>query len=103
MPAYTGSLRQAGGAGRVNISVVVDRFGKLANARIVDGDPRLFEISVQALKQWRWRTSLQAAQKLDLQSTVVFEYKADTGEVLINPALPAEVDIRKALSAGQHQ
>jgi protein TonB len=89
MPVYTQVLRQAGATGRVTIGVTVDKFGKLANAFVRDGDSRLGEISLQALKRWRWKPYTINGETVAVVSTVIFEYKANTGEILINPREPS--------------
>ena len=81
----------------------MSKLGHLEHARIIDGDPRLVKNSLQALKHWRWKPYVLNGEATGMESTVVFEYKADSGKVLINPAPPATVDVPQGLSVGSHQ
>lgn len=69
----------------MSVFVTVGRDGEVQNLTFLEGDPRLTEVTLQALKNWRFKP-LEGAP-LGMSGTLDFRYERETGLVSVNPKL----------------
>jgi protein TonB len=58
MPVYPPEAKAAGIQGSVHLTVMISAEGKVEDVVIVDGDPRLADAAVTAVRQWEYRPVL---------------------------------------------
>ncbi len=85
MPAYTPGLRAAGAGGYVSVYIRVLPDGKVQDASLVDGDARLTEVTLEAVKKWQFRAS--TGSSVLRAGTLKFRFNPGTGTVVFSPML----------------
>lgn len=74
-PGYPEIARRAGVQGIVRLQIVLDEDGRVEVQKILDGDPALADAAIAAVKQWRGRPVWLDGKKVDVISTVTFNFK----------------------------
>lgn len=75
LPVYPQIARTTNVQGEVLLDVSVDRSGQVENAQVISGPPNLQSASLQAVKNWRYDTSLILGQPLAFHTQVKVIYR----------------------------
>ena len=57
------------------LKVVIDATGKVAGARLVEGDAALASTAIKAVKQWRYRPYVRNGETLPFQTIVLIDFQ----------------------------
>jgi TonB family protein len=74
-PDYPPLAERAGLQGRVRLQVRLKADGSLAVEKVLEGEPALVDASTAAIRQWRATPEELAGKKVDVVSTVVFDFQ----------------------------
>jgi TonB family protein len=75
MPAYTEQARRDGVRGNVRLSVRILANGSVAEIRVIEGlGHGLDELTVQAVRQWRFRPAIRNGQPTDTQQEIAIPF-----------------------------
>src|SRR5258706_14204678 len=74
-PAYPEIAKRAGVQGIVLLQVRATKDGRIEVDRILSGSPALAEAAIAAVKQWRVRPFSAAGKRVDVVSTVTFNFQ----------------------------
>ena len=74
-PAYPAAASQAQVQGEVRVRAVVDRDGKVIDARVVSGPELLRDVSVEAVQHWRYRPYMQGGKPAEVATTAVLDFE----------------------------
>jgi protein TonB len=74
-PVYPDLARRAGVRGVVRIECLVDREGRVAEARVVRGVPLLDAAALEAVRQWRYRPTLLNGVAVPVLMTVTVRFE----------------------------
>ncbi len=77
-PAYPPLASQARIQGTVRLSVVILKDGTVGNITVIGGHPLLMQAALDAVKQWRYRTTLLNGEPVEVQTTVSVEFALDS-------------------------
>jgi protein TonB len=61
--------------GTMVLKVVIDATGKVAGARLVEGDAALASTAIKAVKQWRYRPYVRNGETLPFQTIVLIDFQ----------------------------
>lgn len=85
MPEYPKDLREAGAGGYVSIYITLGADGKAKTLNFVDGDSRLAEVTLDALKKWRFK-AVPGAPMVGA-GTLEFRFDRESGTVTLSPKI----------------
>jgi TonB family protein len=73
-PVYPPMARQSRLEGAVRLSAIISKEGKVIEVKIIEGNPLLVIAALDAVKEWRYRPTLQGGQPVEVATeiTVVF-------------------------------
>ena len=74
-PGYPEIARRAGVQGIVRLQIVLNQDGRVEVQKILEGDPALADAAISAVKQWRGSPVLLDGRKVDVISTVTFNFQ----------------------------
>ncbi|HVX65033.1 MAG TPA: M56 family metallopeptidase [Bryobacteraceae bacterium] len=75
-PAYPSELQQAGVEGTVVIRAVISKEGDVLSPQVVntDVDPRLAQLALDAVKRWRYQSSLLNGEPVETSTTMTIDF-----------------------------
>ncbi len=75
-PEYPRELQQAGVQGTVLIRAVISKEGDVISPKVVntDIDPRLAQLALDAVKQWRYQSSLLNGEPVETTTTMTIDF-----------------------------
>jgi protein TonB len=59
-----------GGSQEVTLRLSIDKDGKVTNASVMSGNPRLTNVAIEVVQQWRYRPHLANGQPTPVETTV---------------------------------
>lgn len=74
-PGYPEIARRAGVQGIVRLQIVLNQDGRVEVQKILEGDPSLADAAISAVKQWRGKPVRLDGKKVDVISTVTFNFQ----------------------------
>ena len=75
-PVYTPDLQQEGVEGTVKIEAVISRDGVLSGLNVKSSpDPRLTQIALDSLHQWRYQPVLLNGQPVEVLTTIDLNFQ----------------------------
>jgi TonB family protein len=74
-PKYPASVRLSGAEETMVLKTLVDESGKVAGARLVEGNAALAESAIKAVKQWRYRPYIRDGKALSFQTIVLIDFQ----------------------------
>jgi len=74
-PAYPQLAKSARIDGTVSLQVDIDEEGAVTSIKVLDGHPLLQQAAIDAVKQWRYSTTLLNGQPVPVQTTVEITFK----------------------------
>jgi len=74
-PMYPAEARSRGAEGTIVLKVVIDESGKVAGARLVEGDATLSKAAISAVKQWRYRPYVRNGKAQPFQTIVLMDFQ----------------------------
>ena len=69
-PVYPALARQAGIQGTVQLQAIIAKDGTVANLTVVSGHPMLVPAALDAVRQWRYQTTLLNGNPVEVETTV---------------------------------
>jgi TonB family protein len=85
MPEYPAALRDAGVGGYVTVFIRIGRDWEAQTVNFVEGDPRLEEVTLEALKKWRFKP--MSGVPLVGEGTIDLRFDPETGAVRLTSKL----------------
>ena len=85
LPEYPKALREAGAGGYVSMYITLGADGEAKTLNFVDGDSRLAEVTLEALRKWRFKPVPGA--RMVWAGTLEFRFDRETGTVTIGPKI----------------
>ena len=77
-PIYPEELRREGVQGTVTMSALITRTGEVANIRVVRStDPRLEDLAMDALRQWRFQPGKLEGTPVDVEFQVTIAFSTN--------------------------
>lgn len=74
-PTYPAEARSTGAEGTIVLKAVIDETGKVAGARVVEGDATLAKAAISAVKQWRYRPYVRDGKAQSFQTIVLVDFQ----------------------------
>jgi len=76
-PVYPADLQQLAVEGTVVIRAVISKDGNVLSPQVVntDVDPRLAQIALDSVKQWRYQPSLLNGQPVETTTTLTIDFR----------------------------
>jgi protein TonB len=74
-PKYPVEARARGAQGTIVLKTVVDKDGKVANLRLVEGNAALSAAAIEAVKQWRYRPYVRDGKAQPFQTVVIVDFQ----------------------------
>jgi TonB family protein len=74
-PKYPVNARARGAQGTIVLKTVVDKDGKVANLRLVEGNAALSAAAIEAVKQWRYRPYVRDGKAQPFQTVVIVDFQ----------------------------
>jgi TonB family protein len=74
-PKYPVDARARGAQGTIVLKTVVDKDGKVANLRLVEGNAALSAAAIEAVKQWRYRPYVRDGKAQPFQTVVIVDFQ----------------------------
>ena len=65
----------SGTEGTIVLQAMVDENGKVADAKVVEGNPALADAAVRAVKQWKYRPYLRDGKAVPFQTVVLIDFQ----------------------------
>lgn len=86
-PEYPPIARAANVSGTVVLHAVVAKDGSVQDLDIVSGPPLLLKAAMEAVKQWRYRSTLLNGQPVEVDTTISVPFTSDgfVGNSLLSP------------------
>ena len=69
-PVYPEIARQERLSGTVRLHAIIDKEGKIKELRVISGRCSLAQASVDAVRKWRYRTTLLSGQPVEVDTTI---------------------------------
>ena len=69
-PAYPIEALKKGIQGTVRLHVIIDKGGAVYQTEVVSGDPRLISPAIDAVRQWRYRSTIINGWPVEVDTTV---------------------------------
>ena len=69
-PVYPPLAREAAVQGTVKLDVVIARDGTIANIQVVSGHPLLVPAAIEAVRQWRYQTTLLNGDPVEVATSI---------------------------------
>ena len=69
-PRYPHQAREKGIQGVVALQVLINQAGDVADVRVISGDPMFADVSVEAVKQWKYKPYLLSGQAVEVETVV---------------------------------
>jgi TonB family protein len=88
MPAYPAALRQQGVGGEVTLALTIDERGRVSKADFSRGERRLAEVSIDAIKKWKFNPFILNAEPVGMTGLITLDFQAKTGVVQFGIAAP---------------
>ncbi|MFN0087686.1 MAG: TonB family protein, partial [Blastocatellia bacterium] len=102
-PVYPAAAKSARVNGPVQVRIVVDEAGKVAEASVISGHPLLRDAALQAARQWQFKPTELSGRPVRAQGVVTFNFDlkvgASPGRITAAPAPLPEERRRQALVA----
>ena len=73
-PQYPAAAKMAGTQGVVIMEVVIGRDGRIADVKVISGDPVLSAAAVNAVRLWCYRPTLLNGEPVEVVSTVTVNF-----------------------------
>lgn len=73
-PAYPAEAKEKGISGAVRLEAVIDKEGKVADVRVLSGDPLLVAAAVDAVKQWEYQATLINGAAVDVVTEIELNF-----------------------------
>jgi protein TonB len=73
-PVYPQSAKDARVQGVVTLEVVIDKEGSVADLKLISGHPLLQQAAIDAVKQWKYKPTLVAGDRVEVVSTVTVTF-----------------------------
>ena len=74
MPEYPAIAKAARASGTVVVRIVVDESGRVSEAEAESGHPLLYQPSVAAVRQWRFKPTLLSGQPVRVSGTATVNF-----------------------------
>jgi protein TonB len=88
MPVYPAALREQGVSGMVTLAVTIDEGGRVLKADFSSGERKLAEVSVDAIKKWKFNPFILNAEPVEMTGLITLGFQAKTGMVHFGIAAP---------------
>jgi TonB family protein len=69
-PRYPVEAKKRGIQGTVRVHVLVDKEGIVRDVELISGDPLLAEAAVQAVRQWRYQSTLLNGEPVEVETAI---------------------------------
>jgi TonB family protein len=90
LPVYPELAKRAHVEGNVILQILIDEDGTVANVQVLQSHPLLETAAIDAVKQWRYSTTLLNGIAIPVQTTVSVEFKlSDTSSAATEKAPPS--------------
>ena len=76
-PVYPKMARDARIQGAVRLSAIIDKEGKIAELKVVGGHPMLVEAALTAIKNWRYRPTLQGGEPVEVATQITVNFRLE--------------------------
>ena len=76
-PAYSEAARAAGIQGDVTLSIVIDTEGHVVEVTPESGPEELYDAATEAVKQWKYRSTILNGQKVRIATTVTVSFRLE--------------------------
>ncbi len=76
-PTYPALAQRAGIHGYVKLQVRVTKEGRIAVQKVLEGEPSLVDAAIDAMKGWRGKPAVVNGKKVEVISTVTFNFCRD--------------------------
>jgi TonB family protein len=73
-PVYPAAAKANHIGGKVALSGVIGKEGKIIQLRVVEGDPTLVPNSIEAIRQWEYRPFMVDGRPIDIETTIQINY-----------------------------
>jgi TonB family protein len=91
IPMYPELAKRAHVEGNVILQVLINEDGTVTNIQVLQSHPLLEQAAIDAVKQWRYSTTLLNGMAIPVQTTVSVEFKLpDTSSSVTEKAPPSE-------------
>lgn len=74
-PVYPQEVRNTGRSAKLALDVVVNEKGEVAEAKVVKGDALFNQAAIDAVKQWRFSSTVYKGEALPVVSLVILDFK----------------------------
>jgi TonB family protein len=100
VPAYPELAKRAHIDGVVTLQVDINEDGTVTAVRVLDGHPLLQQAAIDAVKQWRYSTTLLNGEPVPVQTTVNVEFKLSGVEFVQPTTTPAVTGMISGITGG---
>jgi len=73
-PVYSKEAKKKHLEGKVRIRVVIDKNGRVAKTKVLNGNHLLAKCATEALRKWRYQLTLLNGQPVEVESEVEFHF-----------------------------
>ncbi|SRR5258708_3337847 len=73
-PLYPQEAKSRGVQGDVIIEATIDREGKIANLKVVKGDPLLVPAALDTVKQWKYKPLTLKGEPVEVETTILIRF-----------------------------
>lgn len=73
-PVYPVEAKAKGIQGNVILKATIDTKGKMAELKLIEGDPVLAEAAIEAVKKWRYRPYVLNGEPVMVETTIVVRF-----------------------------
>ena len=74
-PQYPAFAKRAHIHGTVRLSAIIDKDGKIAELKVVEGHPLLVDAALDAIRQWRYRPTILGGEAVEVGTQIVMHFR----------------------------
>jgi protein TonB len=74
-PEYPPIAKGARIQGAVRLSAIIDKEGKIVELKVIGGHPMLVPAALAAIKQWRYRPTLQGGVPVEVATQITVNFR----------------------------
>jgi protein TonB len=76
-PEYPPLARRGRIQGTVRLSAIIDKEGRIAELKIVDGHPFLVDAALAVVRKWRYRPTLLGGEPVEVATQIIVHFRLD--------------------------
>ena len=76
-PQYPALAKQARIHGTVRLSAIIDKDGKIAELKVIEGHPFLVDAALAVIRKWRYRPTILGGEPVEVATQITVNFRLE--------------------------